>query len=373
MIAVPCRSAARNRALSAAPVFGSNSGPVMHREHAQVRPLRRQPRRNPLEVAVLAQHPGLPLSREQPAAAIPHRRNGNRRTARLEDMRPHRLIRVAPEPRPRPKPLHLPQMPQRLARARTAEIHRMIVRHRQHVDASRDKPPHMRRMRAEHEHLLARGNVVPVRYHRFEIGDHDIALKPRRNRARRVPDAHQRPPPEPARRRNPRPRPVEARISHQHDRQPLLRAHRQREQQQRKHYNSEYRLPHSPPGKQSPSTQPQVSSRRKPGSIGLTAPSGCLTCHHPSPPLRGGEADEAIQGRRTPSKRPLDCFAERVLGIAKGDTRGLAMTPTALRAPPPNLLSSARKQGSLIRKSTTVMEKDRTNADTSSTNRRMFP
>ncbi len=42
---------------------------------------------------------------------------------------------------------------------------------------------------------------------------------------------------------------------------------------------------------------------------------------HPSSSLRGGAADEAIQGD---GARPPDCFAELVLGLAEGKTRVLA-------------------------------------------------
>jgi hypothetical protein len=42
------------------------------------------------------------------------------------------------------------------------------------------------------------------------------------------------------------------------------------------------------------------------------------------PSSRGGEADEAIQF--FVAVRPLDCFAEPVIGPAEGRTRWLAMT-----------------------------------------------
>jgi hypothetical protein len=41
---------------------------------------------------------------------------------------------------------------------------------------------------------------------------------------------------------------------------------------------------------------------------------------------RRPKADEAISATRTESQVKRDCFAEFILGLAEGETRGLAMT-----------------------------------------------
>ena len=65
---------------------------------------------------------------------------------------------------------------QRFARAFQPEVHRVVVRGREHVEPDLHQVLHAARVRAKAEQFQVRRQVVAVRYHGFEIGEVDVAV-----------------------------------------------------------------------------------------------------------------------------------------------------------------------------------------------------